>query len=131
MMGATISFVAAALLTLLFSAVIVAVLWRSLLAILIDLCGTQTRARYWCCYSSIVFFLVPLCAVLLGRTTAANSEPFLFQVADQLRWGMLGLIAALVVVSVCLSAYIKERIVTDRKTDLDRLSTKMEQLRSK
>lgn len=49
--------------TLTLSAIAAAALWRPLLVLLSDLCGTEQRSRFWTIWSITMVVLVPLLAV--------------------------------------------------------------------
>lgn len=49
--------------TLTLSSIAAAVLWRPLLVLLGDLCGTEQRSRFWSIWSVAMVILVPLLAV--------------------------------------------------------------------
>lgn len=51
------------LITLSLSTIAAAALWRPLLVLLADLCGTEQRSRFWTIWSVAMVILVPLLAV--------------------------------------------------------------------
>lgn len=51
------------LITLVLSTIAAANLWRPLLVLLADLCGTEQRSRFWTIWSVAMVILVPLLAV--------------------------------------------------------------------
>jgi hypothetical protein len=117
------------------SALIVGFLWRPLYALLADLCGTESRARFWRCYTCIMLLLVPLAAVLLGRSEVRSSESAWVAVADQARWAVVGQIVALFVVAIGVGTFIQRKAVVsvnpDQVDDLRRLLDKVEEIRAR
>jgi hypothetical protein len=121
--------------TLVGSGLIIGALWRPLHGILVDLCGTQARARFWCCYTSIMLILVPLAAVLLGRSDGRAGDPVWVMVMDRARWAVIGLILALFVVALGIGAFIRTRasvmVSRDQIDDLQRLLARVEEVRAR
>src|SRR4029079_17129231 len=108
------SFLIATGIALLVTVLIVLALWQPFLGILVDLCGTETRARFWRSFSSIVLILIPLATLFLGRTSdqPQTTTPAIFLVTDQLRWALVGLIAALVILGACINTAISAQTRT-------------------
>jgi hypothetical protein len=74
--------------------------------ILIDLCGTGERARFWTAFSNITLFLVPLVLALDHRPAPNGIQSSVFIISEQIESSIYGLIAALVIVGVVLSWHI-------------------------
>ena len=129
------AFLIALAVTLAGSTLVVGVLWRPLCGILADLCGTATRARFWACYTGVMLILVPLAAVLLGRSGGRGTEPLWVAVMDQVRWPVLGLIVALFVVAIGIATFIQTRasvsVSRDQVDDLQRLLERVEDVRAR
>lgn len=77
-----------------------------LLAVLIDLCGTEERARFWTAFSNITLFLLPLVLALDYRPGPNGNESGVFAVSDQLQSAIMGLIVAVFVLGMLLSWHI-------------------------
>lgn len=119
-----------------FASFIVAALWRPLGGVLVDLCGTEARARFWRSYTAIMLLLVPLAAVLLGRSEGRGDTPVWLAVIDQAQWAVVGLIFALTVIALGLASFIQNRTATvavrqDQVDDLHRLLSRVEELRAR
>jgi hypothetical protein len=59
------------------------------------------RSDFWSAYIRIVFLLVPAAFALLSFPTALHEDPLL-TLAEQLRWGLAGLLIALAVAGKAL-----------------------------
>lgn len=95
------SFLLAVFCSLAMSLIVIAGLWRPLLNLLVEVCGSASRAHFWRNYNAIVLQLVPVVCVMIGRTDErAIGEPFAF--VDQFRWGVLGLILSLCMIGLVL-----------------------------
>ena len=132
-MDPTTAFIAAALTMLAISAAVTAVVWWPLRDLLTDLCGHRNRARFWCAYTAIVVILLPLLAVMLGRPYEQQNASGLFLLADLLKWGLLGLLAALTVAAATIQSNLPRRIPCvyppENPTDLGRLVNRVEEMR--
>ena len=96
-------YVSAISLTLLASIAVVLLLRRPLLNLLIDLCGTATRAAFWAAFSNVALVLAPLLGAMHRRPGAG--EP-VFELAAQLEWALGGLLASVLLVGVVLARTI-------------------------
>ena len=74
--------------------------------ILLDLCRTQERADFWAAFSNIVLILVPIIFALFPRPEGGSSTAVFFDISSQLKWGLIGLVGAVVVLGVVLSQFI-------------------------
>ena len=131
------TFLIALALTLLMSTLIVLALWRPFYDLLVDLCGTERRARFWRCYSAVMLVLVPLAAVmLLGRAEGRAADATWVAVVDQARWAVLGLIVALFVIAMAIATFLQANtalvsVSRDQVDDLQRLLAKVEEVRAR
>ena len=96
-------YVSAISLTLLASIAVVLLLRRPLLNLLIDLCGTATRAAFWAAFSNVALVLAPLLGAMHRRPSA--DEP-IFELAAQLEWALGGLLTSVLLVGVVLARTI-------------------------
>ena len=95
------TFIFAVIGTLGLSVFVVSGLWRALFDLLVDICGTVTRARFWRNYTVFVLVLVPLVAVMIGRADDRVVHDWT-AIVDQFRWGLLGLILCMFAVALVL-----------------------------
>ena len=73
--------------------------------VLVDLCKTEPRARFWTVFSNIILIALPV-IFGLGYYPAASSGPAaFFEVAGALRWNLLGYITALIIIGVVVSFF--------------------------
>jgi hypothetical protein len=90
-MGATTVFVLGSLATLAIGAAVVWYLRRPLRNILIELCGNEARAEFWTVFSAVVVGMVPVIFAIACRPTPGPDAPAVFELANQLKWGLIGL----------------------------------------
>ena len=64
--------------------------------ILVDLCGTEPRADFWCAFTNVVLVLVPLVFALHATPDAKDPLPPVLAVGGQIKWALAGLAAALI-----------------------------------
>lgn len=64
--------------------------------ILIDLCGTEDRARFWGAFSNILLVGMPLIFSLNFRPEANQTEELFFEVASKLSGNLGGFLVALI-----------------------------------
>jgi hypothetical protein len=130
------TFLIALAFTLTVSALIVLALWRPFYDLLVDLCGTERRARFWRCYTAVMLVLVPVAAVMLGRSEGRAADPTWVAVVDQAKWAVLGLIVALFVIAMAIATFIQAKsalvsVSRDQVDDLQRLLAKVEEVRAR
>lgn len=87
------------------SLLIIIYLNKPLTQILIDICGTQTRASFWKHITNLSFVLVSLLMPILSRPRE-DLDP-IFQLSRQLGWTLFGLIITVIFVSMSISRFIK------------------------
>jgi hypothetical protein len=81
-------------------------LHRPLRAILTDLCGTSDRASFWCAFSNITLFLVPM-IFMLDYQPEPNSGEWLWVLAAVLKRGILGLTITVVTLGFVVTRSIR------------------------
>jgi hypothetical protein len=91
--------------TVLASLLVVFYLHSHLRAILIDLCGTADRARFWAAFTNVAFLLVPSIFALNYSSEFGPRSPVL-QIAAQLKAALIGLVATVLVVGFVLGRFI-------------------------
>ncbi len=98
LIGVSLTFVAA------FSVVLC--LRPSLNAVLVDLCGTRDRARFWTVFSTVVLVLMPMIFALEHPPQAGDRWQSVVQASQMLRDALTGLMAAVFGLGFVLSLYI-------------------------
>ena len=96
-MGTTTVFVMGAVGTVLIGIGVVSYLRRPLQKILIELCGNEQRAEFWTAFSAIALGLVPMIFAINCRPSLGSDTVAVFELADQLKWGLIGLIGTLLI----------------------------------
>jgi hypothetical protein len=79
---------------------------KPLQAILLDLCGTAERARFWTAFSNVTMFLVPFVLALDHRPTPNIPQASVYAISDQIESAVTGLIVSVVIVGLVLSWHI-------------------------
>jgi hypothetical protein len=104
-MNAIVSFVIEVALTLILSALLVGYLRPFLGKVLVDLCGTQDRARFWTAFSNLLLIGMPVILALNYRPGARTAEELFFEVAQKLSGNLGGLLFALIVIGFMVSIF--------------------------
>jgi hypothetical protein len=118
-MSGTLLFVCGLGLTVAASLSAVLYLRYSLHQILIELCGTAERASFWTVFSTIAVSLVPLIFAMQSQPEFAPGRPLVFELANQVKWGLVGLVLSLVVLAWIISRFIP-RVPVNRNSAQDR-----------
>jgi hypothetical protein len=92
--------------TLVAALLVVFYLRRALRRILTDLCGTQERGDFLAAFSNVLLILLP---IIFALTPRPDGGDWLFDITGQLRWGLVGLALALVVVGMFICIFILAR----------------------
>jgi hypothetical protein len=90
-MTATTVFALGSLGTLAIGAAVVLYLRRPLRNILAELCGNEERAEFWAAFSAVVVGVVPVIFAIACHPAPGPDTPAVFELADQLKWGLIGL----------------------------------------
>jgi hypothetical protein len=90
-MNATTVFALGSLATLAMGAAVVLYLRRPLRNILVELCGNEERAEFWAAFSAVVVGVVPVIFAMACHPAPGPDTPAVFELADQLKWGLIGL----------------------------------------
>ena len=93
-MNATTVFALGSLATLAIGAAVVLYLRRPLRNILVELCGNEERAEFWTAFSAVVVGVVPVIFAMACHPAPGSDTPAVFELADQLKWGLIGLTAS-------------------------------------
>ena len=89
------------------SLAVVAYLRKPLEKLVVELCGNERRAEFWTAFSVITVGAVPLIFALACRPRVGPSTPALLEIADQLEWGLIGM-----VISVLMLGWIVGRFIS-------------------
>ncbi|MGQ0553013.1 MAG: hypothetical protein ACT4PU_07320 [Planctomycetota bacterium] len=82
------------------------VLRRPLQRLLVELCGTESRAAFWTAFSNLTLVLAPLLGAMHRRPgKGADLAPAL-EVAAQLEWALAGLLFSVLAIGVVLGRFI-------------------------
>jgi hypothetical protein len=90
-----------------FSVGVMSYLYRPLRSVLTDLCGTADRASFWCAFSNITLFLLPLLFMLDYRPDASSNEIWLWSLAEIFKRGLLGLALTVVGLGIVMGSFIR------------------------
>lgn len=104
-MNTILSFVIEVSLTLLIAALLVNYLRPFLWKILVDLCGTEERAKFWTAFSNILLIGLPAIFALNFRPIASSPEGLFFEIAGKLSGNLGGLLLALIGVGFIVSFF--------------------------
>jgi hypothetical protein len=90
------------------SLAVVVYLRAALQRILVELCGTSERARFWAAFTNISVVLVPLIFALQYSPELKEGQPAVLEIAAQLKWALAGLLATVVMVGWVLSRFTRQ-----------------------
>lgn len=105
-MNPTWSFVAGVALTMVGSVTVVMYLRRPLQKLLTDLCGNQERAGFWTAFSAVTVGAVPVIFALASGPATEVTTPLFMQVAEQLKWGLIGMVLSVLTLGWLVSRFI-------------------------
>jgi uncharacterized membrane protein YhaH (DUF805 family) len=88
------------------SLTVVVYLHKPLQKLLVEICGNERRAEFWTAFSAVTVGIVPVIFSLTCRPNLTPGTPALLEIADQLKWGLIGM-----VVSVLLLGWIIGRFI--------------------
>lgn len=94
-MNTVLIYLAQLIITLLACLGLAAYIRPHLRRVLADLCGTEERAQFWTIFSNLMLVVLPVIFGLGFLPAAESSQAAFFELADQLRWNLLGFIFAL------------------------------------
>lgn len=78
----------------------------SLQNILVELCGTRERAHFWAAFSAVALGVMPVIFAIACRPMPGPNSPAVFELADQLKWGLIGLMSTLLVLGSMIARSI-------------------------
>jgi hypothetical protein len=105
-MSVTAVFTIGLLITACIALLVVIYLKRPLHKILIDLCGNVERAAFWTAFSMVALTLSPLILAMTYTPELRAGSPLVLELAAQLKWGLVGLLVAVVILGWVLSRFI-------------------------
>ena len=104
--------------------------------VLADICRKRDHARFWAASAEVLLVTVPLAFELLLIDLRTASDSPVFWILNQLRWALLGVVAAVVVVSVGVmmlgrSSTVPVYVNPQDVDDLNRLLGRVHEVRSR
>ncbi len=105
-MTTSVLFVTGLVLTLFTATAAVIYLKSSLQKILIELCGNSDRASFWTAFCNVTLILVPLVFSMHYSPGQSSDRPAVLELANQLEWGLAGLIGSVLILGWVLSRFI-------------------------
>jgi len=73
--------------------------------VLADLCKTEARAQFWTAFSNVLLIALPVIFGMGYQPGTTLAGKIFFDVAGQLRWNLLGYIAALITIGMVVSFF--------------------------
>ncbi|MFO7585623.1 MAG: hypothetical protein R6W69_12925 [Anaerolineales bacterium] len=73
--------------------------------VLVDLCGTEQRAQFWTAFSNIMLVVLPVIFGMGFLPEAATFEAGFFEVINQIKWNLLGLVMSLLAIGAAVSLF--------------------------
>lgn len=102
----TVAFLTDVLFVVILSLGLVAYIKPHLNALLVELCGTAERASFWLAFSNVTLVLVPLIFALNYEPESGPNRNFIFEMAAQLKYAIIGFVIALSSLAIILSRFI-------------------------
>ncbi len=94
------------------SSLAVAVYLRpALRSILVELCGTPQRAVFWVAFCNLAIVLTPMIFAMQYVPELKPDRSEVIELATQLKWGLAGLLGAMVILGGVLSRFIQRHPV--------------------
>lgn len=104
-MNTILVFLAQIVLTIIASLAIAGYIRPVLKRVLVDLCGTEERAQFWTAFSNIMLVALPVIFGLGFEPEALALEKSFFEVANQVKWNLLGLVMSLIAIGGAVSFF--------------------------
>jgi len=80
---------------------------RHLRTLLVELCGSVERARFWLAFSNVSLVLVPLIFALDYRPETGPDKAIIFEIAAQLKYALVGFVVALGFLALVLVSFVR------------------------
>lgn len=114
----------------------IAYLQEPLRRVLFDICRKREHARFWAASANVLLLSLPLCLELLLIDLGPSGESNLIWILHQVKWGLLGLVVAVVVVAVGVmmlgrSATVPVWVAPEDVQDLNRLLSRVHEVRAR
>ena len=77
--------------------------------VLVDLCGTTTRAAFWTAFSTVTLALTPILFALHYRPNTGKEAHAVFEIGSQLEWALGGLLVSVILLALVLAKFIPPR----------------------
>jgi hypothetical protein len=92
---------------------VVVYLKPSLHDVLVDLCGTATRAAFWTAFSTVTVALTPIMFALHYRPDMSAGSHAVFEIGKQLELALAGLLLSVLLLALVLAKFIppRERVI--------------------
>ncbi len=121
--------------TLAVGAAVIAYIQAPLQRILFDICQKADHARFWAAAANVLLIALPTTLVLLLIDLPDSKSSPVFWILQQLKWALLGTVAAVVVVSVGVmilgrASSVPVWVSPGDVDDLNRLLGKVKELRA-
>ena len=94
-------------LTAIFSIGVVSYLKRHLRPLVAELCGTAQRAQFWIAFADVTLLLVPIIFALSAKPDVGADKIPIYEMADQCKVALIGLMLSLVGLAVILLGFIR------------------------
>jgi hypothetical protein len=78
----------------------------SLHDVLVDLCGTPTRAGFWTAFSTVTVALTPIMFALHYRPDMGAGAHAVFEIGKQLELALAGLLLSVILLALVLARFI-------------------------
>lgn len=108
-MTPTLLFLSGLVITLVLTLAMVAYLRSPLRDLLVDLCGNRERASFWVAFSNVTITLLPLIFAMYSTPDLQPGCSIALEVAAQLKWALVGLLLAVLMLGWVLSSYIRRQ----------------------
>ncbi len=114
----------------------IAYLQDPLRRILFDICRKRDHARFWTASANVLLLSVPLSLELLLIDLGPSGDTNLFWILQQAKWGLLGVVVAVVIVSVGVMMLGRSStspiwVSPEDAQDLNRLLSRVYELRAR
>jgi uncharacterized membrane protein YhaH (DUF805 family) len=104
-MNTILAFLVEVTMTLILAVLLVRYLHPFLIKILVDLCGTEDRARFWSAFSNILLIGMPLIFSLNFNPQAETPEKLFFEMGSKLSGNAGGFLLALIGIGFIVSFF--------------------------